>query len=282
MNREEPKKIAAISTVIWKDKASHARTIVGKYLFGFNEDGQEPRPRSEVVSLYTHQTPDDDISCDWGRQTGVPVFRTVHEALTLGTEDLAVDGVLLVAEHGDYEFNDKEQKLYPRFELFLQIADSFRRTGRSVPVFNDKHLSYSWVNARRMYDLSKELDFEFMAGSSIPVNYRAPEIEFPWGGRTRHGVVVAPGPIDSYGFHMLETVQCLIERRTGGEIGVEAVQCLEGEEIWRFLDSTPWAQKLFDAALARSEVPQEDPRGDDRAALFRVWHCDGVETAIFR
>ena len=282
MNEDAPKRIAAISTVIWRDKASHARTIVGKYLFGYNKDGEAPRPRSEVVSLYTHQTPEDDISRKWSRQTGVPVFRTVHEALTLGTDDLAVDGVLLVAEHGDYEFNDKEQKLYPRFELFLQIADTFRRTGRSVPVFNDKHLSYSWVNARRMYGLARELGFEFMAGSSIPVNYRAPETEFPWGGRTRHGVVVAPGPIDSYGFHMLETVQCLIERREGGETGVEAVQCLEGEAIGQFLDTTPWARRLFEAARSRSESPLGDLRADERAALFRVWHRDGVETAIFR
>jgi len=278
----QAKRIAAISTVIWKERASHARNLVGKYLFGYNEDGQPPRPRSEVVSLYTHQTPEDDISREWSTRTGVPWFRTVHEALTLGTDDLAVDGVLLVAEHGDYEFNDKEQKLYPRFELFLQIADTFRRCGRSVPVFNDKHLSYSWVNARRMYDLSRELDFELMAGSSIPVNYRVPDVEFPWGAHTRHGVVVAPGPIDSYGFHMLETVQCLIERRAGGETGVEAVQCLEGEAIWNFLDTTPWAQQLFAATVACSEEPKEDPRADDKAALFRVWHRDGIETAIFR
>lgn len=238
-------RIAAISTVIWKDKASHARTIFGKYLFGFNEDGKDSRPQSKVVSLYTHQTPPDDISREWSQQTGIPWFRTIHEALTLGTDELAVDGVMLVAEHGDYEFNDKEQKLYPRFELFLQIADTFRRTGRSVPVFNDKHLSYRWTNAKRMVELSKELDFPFMAGSSLPVNYRYPEIEFPQGARTQHGVVVAPGPIDSYGLHMLEAVQCLIERRAGGETGVAAVQCLEGEAIWSFLESTPWAQEAL-------------------------------------
>ncbi|NKB67670.1 MAG: hypothetical protein GKR89_11455 [Candidatus Latescibacteria bacterium] len=282
MSPGKPKKLAAISTVIWKDKASHARTIVGKYLFGFNEDGQAPGPRCQIASLYTHQTPGDDISRAWSEQAGVPVFRTVHEALTLGGDALAVDGVLLIAEHGDYEFNDKEQKLYPRFELFLQIVDTFRRSGRAVPVFNDKHLSYSWGNAQRMYELAQELDFAFMAGSSIPVNYRAPEIEFPWGARTRHGVVVAPGPIDSYGFHMLETVQCLIERRAGGETGVVAVQCLEGADIWRFLDNTPWAQRLFEAALACSQERRDDLRSDPKAALFRVWHRDGVETAIFR
>ena len=282
MPQDPPKKIAAISTVLWEGRPSHARNIVGKYLFGYNGDGQPPQPRSEIVSLYTHQTPENDISRDWSQKTGVPWFRTIHEALTLGTNDLAVDGVLLIAEHGDYEFNDKEQKLYPRFELFLQIADTFRRTGKSVPVFNDKHLSYSWVNARRMYDLSKELNFAFMAGSSIPVNYRSPDIEFPPGGRARNGVVIGTGPIDSYGFHMLETLQCLIERREGGEVGVEAVQCLEGDAIWQFLDSTPWAKRLFDAALSRSENPSLDPRDDDQAALFRVWHRDGMETAIFR
>ena len=282
MSTHRPR-IAAISTVIWKDKASHARTIFGKYLFGFNEDGKDPRPQSEVVSLYTHQTPPDDISREWSQQTGIPWFRTIHEALTLGTDELAVDGVMLVAEHGDYEFNDKEQKLYPRFELFLQIADTFRRTGRSVPVFNDKHLSYRWTNAKRMVELSKELDFPFMAGSSLPVNYRYPEIEFPQGARTQHGVVVAPGPIDSYGFHMLEAVQCLIERRAGGETGVAAVQCLEGEAIWSFLESTPWAQKLFDAARSCTQKPTPThPRDDEKAALFRVWYLDGVETAIFR
>jgi hypothetical protein len=277
-----PRRIAAISTVIWKDKASHARVLVGKYLFGFNQDGQPPGPASQIVSMYNHQTPDDDLSAEWSRQTGVPVFRTVHEALTLGGDELAVDGVLLVGEHGDYPFNDKEQKLYPRFELFLQIVDTFRRTGRSVPVFNDKHLSYSWVNAQRMYELSRELDFAFMAGSSLPVNYRTPQVELPSGASVRHGVVVAPGPIDSYGFHMLEALQCLIERRAGGETGVEAVQCLEGEDIWRFLDTTPWAQDLFQAARSRSQELRDDYRDDERAALFRVFHRDGLETAIFR
>ena len=206
---------------------------------------------------------------------------TIHEALTLGTDELAVDGVLLVAELGDYEVNDKEQKLYPRFELFLQITDTFRRCHRAVPV-QRQALSYRWTHAKRMYDISKELDFPFMAGSSLPVNYRYPDIELPLGSRARYGLVVAPGPIDSYGFHMLEAVQCLLERRAEGESGVAAVQCLEGAAIWQFLDATPWAQKLFDAALERSQRPAADPRDDDKAALFRVWYRDGVETAIFR
>ena len=72
--------------------------------------------------------------------------RGVTEALTVGGK-LAVEGVLLIAEHGNYPRNDKGQILYPRLELMEQIVDVFRKTGQSVPVFNDKHLSYTFDRA---------------------------------------------------------------------------------------------------------------------------------------
>ena len=50
--------------------------------------------------------------------------------------------MLLIGEHGDYPYNDKGQKLYPRYELFQKIVEVFKKSDRSVPVFNDKHLSY--------------------------------------------------------------------------------------------------------------------------------------------
>ena len=58
---------------------------------------------------------------------------------------LAVEGVLLIGEHGNYPRNDKGQILYPRLEMMEQIAAAFRKAGRSVPVFNDKHLSYTFA-----------------------------------------------------------------------------------------------------------------------------------------
>ena len=107
MPQAAPKKLAAIMTVLWEGRACHARVIVGRYFQGYNLDGRPPRPRSRVVSMFTHQTPENDLSRAWGREFSVPVFRTVHEALTLGGDDLAVDGVLLIGEHGDYPRNDK-------------------------------------------------------------------------------------------------------------------------------------------------------------------------------
>src|SRR5262249_7862136 len=83
----------------------------------------------------------------------------------------------------------------------------------SVPVFSDKHLSYNFAKARRMAEISRELGFPLMAGSSVPVAYRDPQIDLPYGAKVRHAVSVAYGGQDVYGFHLLECLQCLVERR---------------------------------------------------------------------
>jgi hypothetical protein len=183
-----PKKIAAIITEYRPN--SHADVIVGKYLEGFNQDGKPPYPNSKVVAMFTEQVPKTDMSRDMARKHNVPIYRTVAEALTLGGDKLAVDGVLLIGEHGDYPMNDKEQKLYPRFEMFLKITDVFRQSGRSVPVFNDKHLSWSWRQAERMVEISRELRFPMLAGSSAPVAWRIPAVDAPFGATQRHAVAI--------------------------------------------------------------------------------------------
>src|SRR5437763_2323 len=90
-------------------------------------------------------------------------FLAAMGILTLGGERLAVDGVLLIAEHGNYPLNEKGQILYPRFEMMEQIVSVFRKTGQVVPVFCDKHLSYSWDKAKQIYGWAQELKIPFMA-----------------------------------------------------------------------------------------------------------------------
>src|ERR1051326_506638 len=179
-----PKRIAAVVTEYRHN--SHADVIVGKYLEGFLQNGQRPGPRSRIVSMYTAQVPKNDMSRQKAKEYHVPIYPTIWEALTLGGERLAVDGVLLIGEHGNYPYNEKGQHLYPRYELFLEITDAFRATRKSVPVFNDKHLSYNWHKAKRMVEISRELKFPLMAGSSIPVAYRPEKVELQWGVTQRH------------------------------------------------------------------------------------------------
>lgn len=164
------KKVGAIVTEY--RYRSHADVIVGRILEGYSPNGVRTEPRTRIVSMYTDQIAPKDMSRDLAAKHGFKIYPTIAQALTLGGDNLAVDAVLLVGEHGDYPRNDKGQKMYPRYELFEQIVTVFRKSGRSVPVFSDKHLSYSWTKAKKMYDWSRELGFPFMAGSSIPVTVR--------------------------------------------------------------------------------------------------------------
>ncbi|MDA1313005.1 MAG: hypothetical protein O2968_06700 [Acidobacteria bacterium] len=276
-----PKRIAAVITT-WFQR-SHADVIVGKYLEGFHQDGQPPYPRSKIVSMYTAQVHEKDLSREMSRKHGVPIYRTIYEALTLGTGELAVDGVLIIGEHGDYPLNDKGQRLYPRFQLFLQVTDVFRQTGKAVPVYTDKHLSYSWAKAKRTVEISREMGFPMLAGSSVPVAFRDPLVDAPWGAKIPHAVGIAFAGLESYGFHMLELIQSMIERRQGGEVGVSSVQCLQGDAVWKYLDATPWVRPLFNAALSRCKTRQPGELTEivKNPAVFLVNYRDGAQAAGF-
>ena len=106
---------------------------------------------------------------------------TVAEALRCGGKNLAVDAVLIIGEHGRYPKNEYGQTKYPRYQFFKQATDVFRQDGRAVPVFNDKHLPWRWEWAKEMVDLSREVKFPFLAGSSLPVTWRMPDVDMPLG-----------------------------------------------------------------------------------------------------
>lgn len=275
------KRIAAIVTECRPN--SHAEVIIGKYLEGYNRDHREPFPRSKIVSIFTEQVPKNDVSREFSKKYNVPIFRTVADALTLGGDQLAVDGVLLIGEHGDYPFNDKEQKLYPRFEMFLKITDVFREYKKAVPVFNDKHLSWSWRQAKRMVDISRELKFPMLAGSSVPVAFRIPAIDSPFGVAQKHAVAISYSGLDIYGFHLLEALQCIVERRKGDETGVKAVQCLENQDCWDFIKQNEWVGRLFHEALANSNTRKEGTieKLVEKPTVFVIEYNDGLKAAAF-
>jgi len=246
-------KLAAVTTSYFK--YSHTQHIVDRFLDGYGWNGTYHHPPMDLVSLYVDQHPKNDLSRERAaRHPAMKLCPTVAEALTLGGSKLAVDGVVLVGEHGDYPRNEKGQTKYPRYELFQQIVEVFRSSGRSVPVFNDKHLSWNWEWARKMYDESREMGFAFMAGSSLPVTWRTPSVEMPLGARVREAVSIGYGNVDSYDFHGLETLQCMVERRRGGETGVKWVQAYRGANFWKALRDGVWSRELMDSALCRSHT----------------------------
>jgi hypothetical protein len=245
--------LAAIVTVYRKH--SHGQHIVDRFLEGYGWNGEHHHPPMDLVSLYVDQVGADDLSRERAaRFPAMKLYPSIAEALTLGSGKLAVDGVVVVGEHGNYPRNEKGQTKYPRYEFFQQIVEVFRGSGKSVPVFNDKHLSWNWDWAKEMYDTSRSMGFPFMAGSSLPVTWRTPSLEMPANATVREALTVCFGGVDSYDFHGLETTQCMVERRKGAESGVRWVQAWRGEKFWEGLHQGAWSRQLMEAALCRSHT----------------------------
>ncbi len=286
-------KIAAITTVV--HKYAHAQHFVDRFLEGYGWNSRHHRPPMDLVSLYVDQVGENDLSRDRAdRFPQLTIYPTVADALTLGTNELAVDGVLLIGEHGEYGKNEKGQHLYPRYELYKQIVSVYRTTGRSAPIFNDKHLSWNWEWAKEMYDISVELGFAFMAGSSLPVTWRTPSVDMPFGADVSEGLCVGYGGPDSYDFHGLETAQCMVERRYGGESGVKCLQAYRGDQFWEAHHEKLWSRELFESALCRSHTLATSRQGfnhsfptiDEMRSLvedpiaYRYEHTDGMKSTV--
>lgn len=278
---EKRPRIACIVTY-WAAPGSHADWIITKLIDGYWWKGAHTPSRVEVVSTYIHQLQESGLGRKVCKSKGIPIFNTAGEALTLGGKELAVDGVVLVGEHGTYHTNLTGQTYYPRWWLYQQIIRVFEQSKRSVPVFNDKHFSTSWNEAKWMFDKSRELDFPLFGGSSIPFYYRKPEIELDIDTPIQTSIV-AGGSRDEGGlFHCADVLQAFVERRQGGETGIAAVQCIHGPETWKWTERNPWAGNLLEAVRKNFDLkPGEFQRTARQPSVTIVDYRDGTKAAIY-
>jgi len=288
------KRVAFLGTEIRQH--SHAQHFLDRLTAGQAWGGHWLEPRVEVASICIDQFPEGDLTPGRVERHGLELYPSVADALCLGGSELAVDGVVIIAEHGKYPRNEKGQTRYPRYDWFKEVVRVFEASGRSVPVFNDKHLSTTWDECAEMVADSKRLDFAFLAGSSLPVTWRLPSIDMPHGAPLTESVCVAYGGVDSYDIHALETAQCMSERRQGGEVGITQVQALRGENVWARLRSEEcWITRdLFVSALTRSHnlpvqggYPTQPVSLEWAQSVFNkitayfIEHRDGFRTAMF-
>ena len=277
-------KVAAIVTEYRHN--SHADIIVSRLLQTDTLDGKGRESPLELVSLYTDQVPASDISRALSSTHGFTVFPTIAGALTLGSGKLAVDGVLLIAEHGDYPKSATGNTVYPKRRFWDETIGVFKASGRQVPVFIDKHLADNWADARFIYDSARELQIPLMAGSSLPTSWRYPPDDVEHGAQLSEIVAITYHTTDAYGFHALEFIQALAEQRRGGETGIRSVQAISGDDVWRAFDEgASFDGRLFDAAWSRLSNPT-DKAALRRAAvaqprLFVIEHADGLRVYLF-
>lgn len=275
-SRRRPRLAAVVTSYYFY---SHADVILGRLMAGCSPNGKWHGSRCDVVSLYVHQIHERDMSAELQSRHGFTIYDSIEKTLTLGGEKLAVDGVVFVGEHGNFPTNDVGQKMYPRHELFTQILDVYAKNGRAVPTFFDKHLSYSWPKAKELHERAKKLGVPWFAGSSIPLSVRVPFVVPPMGTRFDRAVSLGYGDLDAYGFHTLEALQCMVERRAGGETGLRAVETLKDDAVWDFLAQgwDPLVAAAYDTCPKKSAAPLRELV--KKPVLYALEYRDGLRAA---
>jgi hypothetical protein len=151
-----------------------------------------------------------------------------------------------------------------------------------------------------MVATAREMGFPLLAGSSLPVTWRMPAVDLPYGAQVEEVLGVGFGPLDIYDFHALEMIQCMAERRRGGETGVVAMQALRGPAVWEALQAGSWeaggfSARLFEACLCRSQTLAQDDVTSHRyptleemqrwtrdPVAYRYEHADGLKATMLQ
>ncbi|MCH2202335.1 MAG: hypothetical protein MK102_10215 [Fuerstiella sp.] len=241
-------RVAAIFTVL--RFRSHAFNILENFLGPYYFNGTLMDPGVDVVSFYADQFPNDDMAREVSRRFKIPLYHSIDDALCAGGDQLAVDAVLSIGEHGDYPYSETGRHMYPRKKFFDKAIEVMRRSNQYVPLFNDKHLSYRWDWSREMFDTARQQQMPLIAGSSVPLAQRRPELNLPKNPEIEEAVSIHGGGLESYDFHAFEVLQSFVETRSGGETGISEIQLLTGDEFERAKQAGRWSQDLVDAAMA--------------------------------
>src|ERR1700730_1412904 len=109
----------------WGLPTSHADWIVNKLIDGYWWQGAHTPSRVDVVSVYVHQFDTSLLAQKVCKAKNIPMFKTVGEAVTLGGKELAVDGVVIVCEHGNYPTDLKGHWLPPRRWIWHAVIRGF-------------------------------------------------------------------------------------------------------------------------------------------------------------
>ena len=277
----KPLRLAILGSVYTHQSA--LQTIADRFLVGYPHEGDWHMPNVQVVSLYIDQrirkmepepsaydlamsgansnrqhsssatglaqaapetaTNRTDLSEARAKQFGFRLCDNIQQALRVGGDRLAVDAILTILEDDDYPRNDKGQILLPAFDFFQQCVQVFESEGRAVPYFNHKSLSFSFQQAQMMVRTAERLKFPLLAGSSLPVTWRLPDVDIPMGAHVQEAVMVGVGTSRWRGLRCARSHAIdARKRRKGGETGVRAVQMLEGDDVWAAAERWPLVQ----------------------------------------
>ncbi|SPE36190.1 conserved hypothetical protein [Candidatus Sulfopaludibacter sp. SbA6] len=257
---------------------SHADVFMSRLLDGYRLNRAWHPPRLNVASFYVDQFPANDMAREEAEEHGVPIYPTVAEALRLGGAKVAVDGVAIIGEHGNYERTPRGNLMYPRWRYFSEATQAMHDDGRVIPVYQDKYLAYDWRDARSTYDRVREMRIPFQCGSTVPLSWQRPPLDIPHGTRFSELLTTSYGDVEEHAYHGMELLQAMAERRARGETGIARVRWCGAEELWNPAGSD-WSRDLLDPALSRRVNAPPDGSQTPPQAFF-IRYRDGLRGSV--
>jgi hypothetical protein len=281
-------RIAVVTTAY--TPRSHAHVITTRWVAPLPTDAdyEWTGPKTRLASIYIMQKNPGDPFLPLFEQHGVRNSPDIADALTLGTGELAVDAVMIIGEHGDFPHNEFKQKLYPRKEMFDAVMDIIEASGKNIPIFLDKHFSWSPDYAREMVARIERTGTPYFGGSCTPHNPMTPTPPSLHGRKLEEFLIISWGELEGYLFHALEVMESLVMEREGGETGLKEIRAWQGESAWQAIEEghLPW-ELLDSAALAvdeetRKAVRQRIEQRLEPVELFQLTYRDGLRSTIIR
>jgi hypothetical protein len=137
-----------------------------------------------------------------------------------------------------------------------------------------------------------------MAGSSVPLAQRRPNLEIPHGCEIEEAIAIHGGGVEVYDFHGLELLESFVEVRRGGEAGIARVEFLDADSMWQAADAGRWSVSLAEAAMAaeivdaaapiiarverQTEVTTKHPTQLAITHGILLTYCDGLRPAVLQ
>lgn len=258
---------------------SHADVFVSRLLDGYRLNHAWHDPRLETVSFYVDQFPANDLAREQAEEHGIKIFPSVTEAIRMGGSRIAVDAVAIIGEHGVYNRSPRGNFMYPRWRYFDEVTRAMREEKRVLPMYQDKYFAYDWADARRTYDRVREMKIPFMCGSTVPLSWQIPPLNLARGEHYTELLTTSYSDLEEHGYHGIELLQAMAERRQGGETGVASVRWAKGAEVWNLAAKGEWSRDLLDAALAKRVNPVP-PDAHDEPQAFLIRYRDGLRAAV--
>lgn len=274
------KRVAAIISEYWD--ISHADVIITKMLEGFGLDGRRYSSTLDIVSMYLDHFPETDMSRDLSAKHGFPIYGSIREALLEGGDTFALDGIILIGEHGVYPFNEIGQELYPRRLFFEECLNVMLEFDRIVPVYTDKGFAVVQEDIEWMYEQIKKHNIPFMSSSVVPFGRKQPiERPFPNGAPLHKMFGFSYGSLERYVYHTLEMLQSVAEQRACGESGIRSVRVYKNEEAITRLFSEDWGYMYRSCGLFVNLCNVETfPYELKEPVFIELEYVDGLQSGI--